>query len=263
MEKKFIYDDSIGFVELVDSLGSDVTIVNSARVSFGKHKTKIDESDEKLVKFLAKNGHTSTFEHTVVTFRVKVPIFVARQHMRHRTWSYNEQSSRFAETPDEFYMPTKFRTQHAKNLQSSNADEFINPILESWEKSPNSPESTSCIYTRADEMLRTHCEESMKLYKLMLENGICREQARMVIPVSVYTSYYATCNLSNCLKFIKLRLHKGAQQEIQVVAKAMLEIISELWPISVTAWAEANGLSVQKTPEYAQSLQSDFGVTGC
>ena len=123
-----VYRDGIGRVDLVDHMGTDLTIVNSARVSFGKHKETIDEKDEKLVNYLVKHRHTSTFEHNVITFRCKVPLFVRSQHHRHRTWSYNEISRRYTEVDICFYEPHKFRTQHTSNRQAIN-DELINPYL--------------------------------------------------------------------------------------------------------------------------------------
>ena len=124
----YLYDDKIGKVELVAHMGTDLTIVNSARVSFGKEKKQLDEKDEKLISYLVKHKHTSTFEHNVITFRCKVPLFVRSQHHRHRTWSYNEISRRYTEVDICFYEPHKFRTQHTSNRQASN-DELINPDL--------------------------------------------------------------------------------------------------------------------------------------
>ena len=110
-----LYDDGIGFVELVDHLGSDLSVVNSARVSFGNHKEEVDEKDEKLIKYLIKHKHTSTLEHCAVTFRFKVPLFISKQHMRHRTWSYNEISRRYTDFNIEFYEPKAFRKQSESN----------------------------------------------------------------------------------------------------------------------------------------------------
>ena len=104
MNKKIeLYGDGIGHVELVDYLGDDLSVVNSARVSFGKHKTEIEEQDKKLINYLIKHRHSSTLEHNVVTFRFKVPLFVRSQHHRHRTWSYNEISRRYTDFNIEFY----------------------------------------------------------------------------------------------------------------------------------------------------------------
>ena len=223
--KKRLYDDNVGFVELVDAVGDDLTVVNSARVSFGKQKTELDKKDKKLIKYLIKHKHTSTLEHCFVTFRVKVPLFVRSQHHRHRTWSYNEISRRYTDFDIEFYEPEAFRTQHESNRQASNADELVDPVLENWNL-----EASDCV--------RMHHEQSLQFFNELIEAGVCREQARGVLPQNMYTEYYASANLNNILKFIDLRTHEGAQWEIQEMAKAMLEIISKLFPVTVAAYRE-------------------------
>ena len=120
-----LYGDGIGCVELVDHLGSDLSVVNSARVSFGVHKEFLEEEDEKLIKYLVKHRHTSTLEHCVMTFRFKVPLFIRSQHHRHRTWSYNEISRRYTSVNLEFYEPKEFRIQHENNRQASNSDKLF------------------------------------------------------------------------------------------------------------------------------------------
>ena len=124
-----LYGDGIGRVDYVESMGSDLTIVNSARVSFGTQKEELDGRDRKLINYLASHKHTSTFEHNVVTFRFTVPLYVRSQHHRHRTWSYNEISRRYTDVNINFYEPEAFRTQHKSNRQASNPDETGNPIL--------------------------------------------------------------------------------------------------------------------------------------
>tara|TARA_R110000851_G_scaffold131887_1_gene266128 strand:+ start:638 stop:1333 length:696 start_codon:yes stop_codon:yes gene_type:complete len=223
--KKRLYGDAIGFVELVDAVGNDLTVVNSARVSFGKQKTELDKKDKKLIKYLIKHKHTSTLEHCFVTFRVKVPLFVRSQHHRHRTWSYNEISRRYTDFDIEFYEPEAFRTQHESNRQASNADELVDPVLENWNL-----EASDCV--------RMHHEQSLQFFNELIEAGVCREQARGVLPQNMYTTYVCSANLNNILKFIDLRTHEGAQWEIQEMAKAMLEITSKLYPVTVAAYKE-------------------------
>ena len=221
-----LYGDGIGRVDYVEHMGSDLTIVNSARVSFGKHKEKLDEKDHKLINYLVKHRHTSTFEHNVVTFRFLVPLFVRSQHHRHRTWSYNEISRRYTDVNIKFYEPSEFRTQHKSNRQASNPDETADPTL----------------YTpvqKVSEAVRAHHEDSMRLFDKMIEAGVCREQARGVLPQNMYTEYYGTVNLNNLLKFIDLRTHEGAQWEIQKMAEACLEIAEGLWPAAVGAYRRA------------------------
>jgi len=124
-----LYGDGIGSVEYIQHVGDDRTVVNSARVSFGKEIEEIDEKDKKLIKYLIKHRHTSTLEHCFVTFRFTVPLFVRSQHHRHRTWSYNEISRRYTDVDLAFYEPKQFRTQHKSNRQASNAEELIDPTL--------------------------------------------------------------------------------------------------------------------------------------
>ena len=225
MDKRIeLYGDGIGHVELVDYLGNDLSVVNSARVSFGKHKEEIEEQDKKLINYLIKHRHTSTLEHCSVTFRFKVPLFVRSQHHRHRTWSYNEISRRYTDFNIEFYESKAFRTQHKSNRQASNENELINPVL-------------SCG-SDCDEMVSLHHQMSLDLFNRMIEAGVCREQARGVLPQNMYTEYYGTANLNNILRFISLRTHGGAQWEIQQAAKAVLEITKELFPVTVKAFED-------------------------
>jgi len=224
-----LYGDGIGSVEYIQHVGDDRTVVNSARVSFGKEIEEIDEKDKKLIKYLIKHRHTSTLEHCFVTFRFTVPLFVRSQHHRHRTWSYNEISRRYTDVDLAFYEPKQFRTQHKSNRQASNAEELIDPTLTGLYDHKNVPVSAE---------LRKHHEKSLELFNAMIEAGVCREQARGVLPQNLYTSYYGSTNLSNLLKFIDLRIHEGAQWEIVQVAKACLDIATDLFPITVTSYRE-------------------------
>ena len=221
----YIYDDNIGKVEYVEHMGSDLTVVNSARVSFGTRKEELDDRDRKLIKYLIKHKHTSTLEHNAVTFRFCVPLYVRSQHHRHRTWAYNEISRRYTDVDIRFYEPQAFRTQHKSNRQASNAEELINPVLDGWRQ------------TASDCVGEFH-ETCLQFFNRLIESGVCREQARGVLPQNMYTEYYGTVNLSNLLKFIDLRTHEGAQWEIQQLANACLEIATDLFPITVGAYKE-------------------------
>ena len=223
-EKIYLYGDEIGAVEYVEHMGSDLTIVNSARVSFGKQKTTMDERDEKLIKYLIEHKHSSTMEHNVVTFRFIVPLYVRSQHHRHRTWSYNEISRRYTDIDIRFYEPKEFRTQHKSNRQASNEKELINPTM------PFAGDATS------SQLVAAHHGRALYLYNNLLDAGVCREQARGVLPQNMYTEYYGTVNLSNLLKFIELRIHEGAQWEIQKLAEACLSIVEEAWPVTIKAY---------------------------
>jgi thymidylate synthase (FAD) len=235
--KHYLYNDKVGAIELVDYMGEDITVVNSARVSFGVHKEEINEKDEKLINYLIKHKHTSTLEHNIATFRIKVPLYVRSQHHRHRTWSYNEISRRYTDANIEFYMPKEFRTQHKSNRQASNIEETINPLLEFKTAACSKP-----LNITASEAISRYHTESLKFFDDLLAAGVCREQARGVLPQNLYTEYYATANLNNILKFISLRTHNGAQWEIQRLADAMLNIINDLWPVTVKSFRQQNSV---------------------
>jgi len=235
MNKKIdLYNDGVGSVEYVEHMGSDLTIVNSARVSFGKNKTVLDEKDEKLIKYLIKHKHTSTLEHNVITFRFCVPLYVRSQHHRHRTWSYNEISRRYTEVDIRFYEPASFRTQHKSNRQASNLEDMRNPVVVC--DNPN-----GLMRGTAERMIQQHHGRALDLFNSLLEAGVCREQARGVLPQNMYTEYFGTVNLNNLLKFVDLRTHEGAQWEIQKVAEACIDIAKELWPVTIDAYANRNG----------------------
>lgn len=227
-----LFGDGIGSVSLVSHVGSDKTVVNSARVSFGQDNDReLTKRDKGLIKYLISHKHTSTLEHNVVTLMFEVPLFIRAQHMRHRTWSYNEISRRYTDVDLKFYAPQRFRTQHESNRQASK-DELIDPII-----TPRFADT----YIASSKAVREFHQQSLDLFNHLVEKGVCREQARGVLPQNLYTRYYGTVNLNNLLKFIDLRLHEGAQWEIQQVAKACLEIATELWPYTVGAYREIRG----------------------
>ena len=230
-----LYGDGIGKVQYIDHMGSDLTIVNSARVSFGVNKTKLDKRDKKLVNYLVKHRHTSTFEHNVITFKFTVPLFIRSQHHRHRTWSYNEISRRYTDKDLRFYEPTEFRSQHKSNRQASNPDETCNPMLKIY-----SPACSNPVPVLASKVISNHHKSCVKLFDDLLDAGICREQARGVLPQNLYTEYYGTVNLNNLLKFVDLRIHEGAQWEIQRVAEACQEMAEQLWPVAVSSFKSRN-----------------------
>ena len=232
----YLYNDQIGRVSYVDHMGSDLTIVNSARVSFGNTRDELNDRDKRLVKYLVKHKHTSTFEHNVVTFKFVVPLFIRSQHHRHRTWSYNEISRRYTDKDLQFYLPNKFRTQHKSNRQASNSEELIDPQV-----------YPTLSLMRASEILEARTRDCLDTFNNLIDVGVCREQARMILPQNLYTEYYGTCNLSNLLKFIDLRTHEGAQWEIQKVAEACLEIASDLWPVAVESYRDIKYGRIQES----------------
>lgn len=213
-----------GLVRLVESMGSDLSIVRNARVSYdAEWRAGEDEGkDEKLLNYLVKNRHTSPFESCVFTFEVKAPIFVLRQWHRHRTWSFNEISARYAELPEEFYVPEleQITTQSASNKQ-----------MRTDEKNPWAERIRYAI---------EHCnKEAFEVYRdLINDSGCPRELARSVLPVGTYSHMFATVDLHNLMHFLRLRLHSHAQYEIRVYAEAMLKLIEPIVPYSVKAFRE-------------------------
>jgi len=230
-----LFKDSIGCVEYIKHSGDDLTVVNAARVSFGAEKEELDDKDIKLVNYLMSHGHTSPFEHCNITFRFVVPLFIRSQHHRHRTWSYNEISRRYTSVDMQFYEPESFRTQHKSNRQASN-NELINPNINHFSNTPLPVQPYL-----ASEAVKDHHIRSIKLYNTLIERGVCREQARGVLPQNLYTQYYGTTDLHNLLKFVSLRVHEGAQWEIQQVAHACLKISENYFPHAVEAYRKHKG----------------------
>ena len=230
-----LFGDNKGSVEYITHMGSDLTIVNAARVSFGAEKEQLDEKDIKLINYLMQHNHTSPFEHCSITFRFVVPLFIRSQHHRHRTWAYNEISRRYTSVDMKFYSPKEFRTQHKSNRQASN-DELINPVLNS--------SYTAIGFELADHAVEMHHTRSIGLYNALIDAGVCREQARGVLPQNLYTEYYGTANLHNLLKFVSLRIHEGAQWEIQQVAKACLQIAKQHFPHAVESYIKKHKMEL-------------------
>ena len=228
-----LFGDGIGKVSLVDFIGTDRTVVNSARVSFGRDGGgELTDRDKKLIKYLISHRHTSTLEHNFVTLMFEVPLYIRAQHMRHRTWSYNEISRRYTEIDLKFYEPKSFRTQHKSNRQASNENDLIDPTI--------APKFADTYIKSSDAISKFH-NHSLDLFNHLIQGGVCREQARGVLPQNLYTRYYGSVNLNNLLKFIDLRTHEGAQWEIQQVANACLNIAEEIWPFTVRAYRELRG----------------------
>ena len=164
-----------------------------------------------------------------------MPLFIRSQHHRHRTWSYNEISRRYTDKDLRFYEPTEFRSQHKSNRQASNPDETCNPMLKIY-----SPACSNPVPVLASKVISNHHKSCVKLFDDLLDAGICREQARGVLPQNLYTEYYGTVNLNNLLKFVDLRIHEGAQWEIQRVAEACQEMAEQLWPVAVSSFKSRN-----------------------
>lgn len=214
-----------GLVRLIDHMGSDLSIVRAARVSYDAawRAGEDEKSDEKLINYLWKNGHTTPFEAVTVTFEVKAPIFVLRQWHRHRTQSYNEVSARYTELPDEFYVPSEFAIG-VQSSSSKQAREFKHIEGDELEKRN--------LQLRGYTI---HCKTAFERYKELIEDGWPRELARMVLPMSTYSHMFVTMNLLNLFKFLKLRLHNHAQYEIRVYAEAMATLVQPIAPVACAA----------------------------
>jgi thymidylate synthase (FAD) len=206
-----------GFIIFKGSLGNDKTIVDAARVSYQKG-TKKKSTDDKLLDYLIRNNHTSPLEMVEFMVQVKAPIFVARQWFRHRMAEYNEMSLRYSECPEEFYRPAAWRTQNALNKQASADDIVFQDTID------------ECY---AD--LEVSQEAAIRAYNNLLANGVAREQARIVLPVSAYTTWYWKANLRSLSNFVGLRDHDGAQYEIREYAKVLKGIIKEVCPVTYAA----------------------------
>jgi len=206
-----------GFVRLIDHMGTDLTVVNAARVSFGKRKEAFDGKDAELVDYLAAHEHTAPFRHAYLTFHVKAPIFVFRQWMKHRVASdFNEISGRYVEfKEDEFFVPDTFRLQAKVNKQGSEGE-----IAEQ---------------AAAREAYLQAARTSVEQYKRMIELGVCREQARCVLPLGLYSEVYWTASLQAVAHFLHLRLDSHAQWEIQQFAAAVRDLTAPLFPESLKA----------------------------
>jgi thymidylate synthase (FAD) len=210
-----LYSDGVGFVMVRDSMGTDLTPCNAARVSFAKRSETLDEKARRITEYCHKNGHVGVFEHNTVSFEMKVPLFIARQFMRHRTFSYNEVSRRYTEADLEFYMPSvgELRAQAKDNKQAS-----VEGGL--------SPRRRSDIETLVKSVNRN----LPSLYNQVIKLGLSREQARMLLPQSMYCHFWMTGSLRNWMHFIELRDHSHAQWEAQVAARAIKEEVTAIWP---------------------------------
>ncbi len=210
-----------GFVRLVDYLGGDARIVQAARVSYGKGTTSV-RRDKMLIEYLLQHEHTSPFEQVVLTFHCKMPIFVARQWIRHRTARVNEISGRYSEMPDEFYIPDKsvIRQQSKKNLQGR--DDLTDVPAE--------------IQNKVLEILKRDRETAFTGYKEMLDDEIARELARINLPLSLYTEWYWQIDLHNLFRFLKLRLDWHAQYEIRCYAEVIGTLTKKVAPLAYDAF---------------------------
>ena len=214
----------------VDNSDLDYFPASAARVSFGKEdKTgENPEADKKLMKYLAAHKHETPFEHQSATFLIEVPLFIRSQIMRHRTFGYNEISRRYTDENLEFWWPGLFRKQASSNRQASSEETLRDSTVKGWDKNNNkeTPVPLAVLYHQG-------ADAALVLYNELIKSGVCREQARAVLPQSLLTKFFMTGNLRNWAHFVKLRKDAHAQKEVQVVANRISDELYKLWP---TAW---------------------------
>lgn len=218
-----------GFVEVIDCLGTDLTVANSARVSFGKRKDKYDKSDERLVRYLAKHKHFSPFRHLIVQFHIKAPEFVTRQLYKHvvgietssssitKDHAWNEISGRYVPV-EEYYIPENWRQQSEDSKQAS-----VGSVKEQ--------EEAAEAYIKAIQVGKHY-------YERLLELGVAKEQARIVMPLSQYTEVYWTASFQAIANFIELRDEPTAQWEIREYAKVLKEQMFAIYPKTMQIWSD-------------------------
>src|SRR6056300_800163 len=224
-----------GFVRLVDHMPRedlDLSIVQAARVSYGDG-TKTSRGEKGLIRYLMRHWHTTPFEMVEFKFHIKMPIYIARQHLRHRTASVNELSARYSVVPKEYYDPGTFRGQSVVNHQGSEGIVDVDGV-----------ETTQAL------------EQAFRVYEQLLEQGVCREQARGVLPQSTYTEFYWKINLHNLMHYLQLRMEAGAQKEIRDYANAIYELVQPLVPITMEAFQDFRVNAMQLTGPEIEAIQT-------
>lgn len=233
-----------GFVELVRYMGDDNSICETARCSTASS----GKDNVGLIDYLMRHRHTSPFEFVEFVFHIKCPIFCIRQIIRHRTANVNEKSLRYSKANDDFYIPdiNEIRKQDKINRQMANeslGDEIV---------------SKEFCYD-----VNTLSEEAFEIYMEAIDSGICREQARMVLPVNLYTEFYWKMDLHNLLHFLKLRMDNHAQKEVRLYADAIYEIIKPIIPNTISSFEDhiLNSITFSKTEsDVLFSLINNFSI---
>lgn len=250
LDKSFRVLDN-GFIRLIDYMGGDDRIVQAARVSYGEG-TKTVREDRGLIRYLLRNDHTSPFEQVVFTFHLKMPIFVARQWVRHRTARLNEISGRYSVLKDEFYLPSAedVSFQSTDNKQGRSGTEV--------------PED---LKTEVISSLARDQKEAYSSYQKLIDNNIARELARINLPLSIYTELYWQMDLHNIFHFLRLRMDAHAQKEIREYANVLFEIVSKVCPLACEAFRDyklhGTSFSMQEMKALRRLLQGgDPELTG-
>jgi thymidylate synthase (FAD) len=219
--------DKGGFVRLVDTMPRedlDEAIVQAARVSYADG-TKSTRSNEGLIRYLMRHYHNTPFEMVEFKFHIKMPIFIARQHLRHRTASVNELSARYSVMPSEFFLPDHYRKQSKTNKQGSEG------VIEDVDLS----------------VVDVYCNSGFKIYQNLLDRDCCRELARAHLPLSTFTEFYWKIDLHNLLHYLRLRMDEGAQKEIRDYAEAIYKLVEDKVPITMKAFRDYRLNSINLT----------------
>jgi thymidylate synthase (FAD) len=217
---------SFGFVRLDSCMADDISVVNSARVSFAKSQQEMDDSGRGLINFLMREKHGTPFEHNSFRFHVKCPVFVAREWFRHRIGSFNEFSARYSEVGEDFFVP--YQNDVRSQVGKPGAYEFH--IVE------------EDIANQAIEIINQANISAYEAYKKLIDMGIAKELSRTVLPVGMYTQFYWTVNARSLMNFLSLRLSKTAQLDIRRYAKSVEAIFADKMPVTYKAWVE-NGMN--------------------
>jgi thymidylate synthase (FAD) len=212
----------IGFVRLDGSMADDLSVVNSARVSFAKGSEVLDDSGRGLINFLMRERHGTPFEHNSFRFHVKCPVFVAREWFRHRIGSFNEFSARYSHVPDEFFVPP---TEQIRKQVGKPGSYYFQPVDDD-------------IASDAVSIIEEANKASYSAYSRLIDMGVAKEVSRAVLPVSMYTQFYWTVNARSIMNFLSLRTDQNAQLDIRLYAKKVESIFAEKMPVTYKAWVE-------------------------
>lgn len=216
-----------GFVRLDAAMADDLSVANSARVSFAKRKETLDEADRGLIRFLMRDRHGTPFEHNAFRFHVRCPLFVAREWFRHRIGSFNEESARYHQLEGDFYVPAlgDVRSQVGK------------PGAYTFE--PVDAETAAGVR----EDLQAQYDRSYRLYQELIDRGVAKELARCVLPMGIFTQFYWTVNARSLMNFLSLRNASTAQHEIRRYAEAVEALFAELMPVTYEAFVESGRIA--------------------
>lgn len=214
-----------GSVRLDASMADDLSVVNSARVSFDKHSSELDSAGIGLINFLMRERHGTPFEHNSFRFHIKCPIFVAREWFRHRIGSFNEFSARYSEMPPEFYVPT---SENVRTQKGKPGAYVFEPITD------------ETLRESARKAISLNIEQSIRTYEMLIQGGVAKELARSVLPVAMYTQFFWTVNARSLMNFLSLRTADAAQLEIREYADDIERLFEDKMPITYAAWI-ANG----------------------